>query len=174
VHAECAKGHCESDCWLRFGFRMSTTQMLVSIQHASASHVSHPRAILAPNISVNNPWRQVEQRNWRQLAIYDYYYYDTARNRLLFFILQRNASQPVQPVASESEASNCKSSGGLYVGSSERLLVSNSTVLERGPVAIGFNAVFFAVRAAFLVILGSLAAGGAPFCSSIVRALCTW
>jgi hypothetical protein len=51
-----------------------------------------------------------------------------------------------------------------YVESSGRLLVSNSTVLER-PVGIGFNAVFFAVREAFLVILLSLAAGGASFCS---------
>jgi hypothetical protein len=81
------------------------------------------------------------------------------------FFLQRNASQPVQPVVSDSKASNCISSGSLYAGSSGRLLVSNSTVLERGPIAIGFNAVSFAVRAAFLVILGSLAAGGAPFCS---------
>jgi hypothetical protein len=78
-----------------------------------------------------------------------------------YFFLQRNASQPAQTVASDSEASNCKSSSGLYVGSFGRLLVSNSTVLERGPVAIGSNAVFFAIREAFLVNLGSLAAGGA-------------
>jgi hypothetical protein len=37
------------------------------------------------------------------------------------------------------------------------------TVLERGPVAIGFNAVFFAVREAFLVILGLELQEGPPF-----------
>jgi len=41
-------------------------------------------------------------------------------------------------------------------------------VSGRGPVIIGLSAVFWAVRAVFLVILGSEAAEGAPFSSQIV------
>ena len=39
---------------------------------------------------------------------------------------------------------------------------------ESGPTTMGLRAVFFSVRVLFLVILGSLAAEGAPFSSQIV------
>jgi hypothetical protein len=59
-------------------------------------------------------------------------------------------------------------SGGLYVGSSGRSFSSSSAVSGRGLIAIGLSAVFCSVLAAFLVILGSEAAEGAPFSSQIV------
>jgi hypothetical protein len=68
-------------------------------------------------------------------------------------------------MASDSKGVNSNSSGGLYVGSLGRLFSSSPTASGRGPVATDLSAVSFAVLAVFLVILGSLAAGEAPFAS---------
>lgn len=44
-----------------------------------------------------------------------------------------------------------------------KALLSSPTASERGPVITGLSAVFFAVLAVFLVVLGSLAIKGTPF-----------
>jgi hypothetical protein len=46
--------------------------------------------------------------------------------------------------------------------------MSNLGTSRRGLIAIGLRAVFCAVQSVFLVILGSLAAEGAPLSSYIV------
>jgi hypothetical protein len=68
-------------------------------------------------------------------------------------------------VTSDSEGVNSNSSSGLYIGSSGRLFLSSPTASRRGLVVTGLSAVSFAVLAVFLVILGLLAAGEAPFAS---------
>ena len=54
------------------------------------------------------------------------------------------------------------------MGSSGRSFSSSSMDAGRGLTAIGLSAVFCSVLAVFLVIFGSEAAEGAPFCSHTV------
>ena len=68
------------------------------------------------------------------------------------------------PVANDCEASNCKLSGNLCVGSSGRSFSSSSMDVKRGPTVIGLSAVFYSVLEVFLVIFGSEAVEGMPFC----------
>jgi hypothetical protein len=62
-------------------------------------------------------------------------------------------------------------SGGLHVGSSGRSFSSSSMISRRELVIIGLSVVFWAVRAVFLVILGSEPAEGAPFSSQIILSI---
>jgi hypothetical protein len=71
-------------------------------------------------------------------------------------------------VTSDFEGVNSNSSGGLYVGSSGRLLFVESDSFWKRASGNRFERSLFAVLAVFLVILGSLAAEGAPFASQIV------
>jgi hypothetical protein len=68
----------------------------------------------------------------------------------------------------DSDSSKRNLKGSLYIGSSESHFSSSP---ESGPIAIGFNTVFFSVRAAYLMIFRSLAAEGAPSSSQIVLGL---
>jgi hypothetical protein len=56
-------------------------------------------------------------------------------------------------------------SGSLYIESSGRSFLSSSIAIKRRSTATGLSAVSCAVLAVFLIILGSKAAEGAPFCS---------
>jgi hypothetical protein len=76
-----------------------------------------------------------------------------------------NVSSSESPIVSDSKALNLRLNNSSYVGRLGRLLTSKPTAFRRGPVAIGFNAVFSIVRAVFFIIFRSLAAEGAPFCS---------
>jgi hypothetical protein len=56
----------------------------------------------------------------------------------------------------------------LYIESLERFFLLSLMLLERELITIGLSAVFCAVLAVFLVILGLEAADGAPFSSYVV------
>jgi hypothetical protein len=71
-------------------------------------------------------------------------------------------------MASDSDAWNCKLSGGSYVGSSGRACLLISGILGRGLIMIGLRAVFCSILVVFLVILRLEAIEGAPFSSQIV------
>jgi hypothetical protein len=76
-----------------------------------------------------------------------------------------NVSSSKSLIISDSKALNLRSNSSLYVRRLRRLLAAKLTAFKRRLVAIGFNAVFFIVRAVFSMIFRSLAAEGVPFYS---------
>jgi hypothetical protein len=76
-----------------------------------------------------------------------------------------NVSSFKNPIVSDFKTLNLRLHSSSYVRRLGRLLASKLIAFRRGPVAIGFNAVFSTVRALFFMIFRSLAAEGAPFYS---------